>query len=77
MMKLKTNKTYIKRSMKESEIKSRRTKLKSIIYDKLELRIKLKINKIFTKGLRKKIKNQNNRDQIEKKNKTYIKRPKK
>jgi hypothetical protein len=65
-MKLKTNKTYIKRSMKESEIKSRRTKLKSIIYDKLELRIKLKINKIFTKGLRKKIKNQNNRDQIEK-----------
>ena len=66
MMKLKTNKTYIKRSMKESEIKSRRTKLKSIIYDKLELRIKLKINKIFTKGLRKKIQNQNNRDQIEK-----------
>jgi hypothetical protein len=65
-MKLKTNKTYIKRSMKESEIKSRRTKLKSIIYDKLELRIKLKINKIFTKGLRKKIQNQNNRDQIEK-----------
>jgi len=54
MMKLKTNKTYIKRSMKESEIKSRRTKLKGIIYDKLELRIKLKINKIFTKGLRKK-----------------------
>ena len=53
-MKLKTNKTYIKRSMKESEIKSRRTKLKGIIYDKLELRIKLKINKIFTKGLRKK-----------------------
>ena len=40
--------------MKESEIKSRRTKLKGIIYDKLELRIKLKINKIFTKGLRKK-----------------------
>jgi hypothetical protein len=53
-MKLKTNKTYIKRSMKESEIKSRRTKLKGIIYDNLELRIKLKINKIFTKGLRKK-----------------------
>jgi len=54
MMKLKTNKTYIKRSMKESEIKSKRNKLKSIIYDKLELRIKLKINKNFTKGLRKK-----------------------
>jgi hypothetical protein len=53
-MKLKTNKTYIKRSMKESEIKSKRNKLKSIIYDKLELRIKLKINKNFTKGLRKK-----------------------
>jgi hypothetical protein len=53
-MKLKTNKTYIKRSMKESEIKSRRTKLKSIIYDKLELRIKLKKNNFFTKGLRKK-----------------------
>ena len=40
--------------MKESEIKSKRNKLKSIIYDKLELRIKLKINKNFTKGLRKK-----------------------
>jgi hypothetical protein len=53
-MKLKTNKTYIKRSMKESEIKSKRNKLKSIIYDKLELRIKLKINKNFTKRLRKK-----------------------
>jgi hypothetical protein len=53
-MKLKTNKTYIKRSMKETEIKSKRNKLKSIIYDKLELRIKLKINKNFTKRLRKK-----------------------
>jgi hypothetical protein len=31
----------------------------------------LKINKIFTKGLRKKIQNQNNRDQIEK-NKIWL-----
>lgn len=40
--------------MKESEIKSKKNKLKNIIYDKLKLRIKLKINKNFIKGLRKK-----------------------
>ena len=47
-MKLKTTKTLIKGPRKKLEIK-RRTKYKNIIYEKLELRIKLKINKTFTK----------------------------
>jgi hypothetical protein len=47
-VKLKTTKTLIKGPRKKLEIK-RRTKYKNIIYEKLELRIKLKINKTFTK----------------------------
>jgi hypothetical protein len=38
--------------------------LKNIINNKLELRIKLKINKTFIKRQRKKIINQNNKNQI-------------
>jgi hypothetical protein len=38
--------------------------LKNIINNKLELRIKLKINKTFIKRKRKKIINQNNKNQI-------------
>jgi hypothetical protein len=41
------------------------TKLKNIIFENLELRIKLKINKTFTKEPRKKNRNQNNKDLIE------------
>jgi hypothetical protein len=47
-VKLKTTKTLIKGPRKKLEIK-RRTKYKNIIYEKLELMIKLKINKTFTK----------------------------
>ena len=38
--------------------------MKNIINNKLELRIKLKINKTFIKRQRKKIINQNNKNQI-------------
>lgn len=43
-MKLKTIKTWIKRSRKKLKIKRRKIKLKNIIYDKLKLKIKLQIN---------------------------------
>jgi len=61
----------IKGPRKKLEIK-RRTKYKNIIYEKLELRIKLKINKTFTKITKiKKIRHQKIR--IELKNIKYDK----
>jgi hypothetical protein len=47
---------------KKIEIKKRMTILKNIIYVKLELRIKLKINKTLTKKSMTKVKNQKNKD---------------
>ena len=59
-MKLKTTKNLTKGPWKKLKIK-RMTILKNIIYDKLGLMIKLKINKTSTKESMT-IKNQNNKD---------------
>jgi hypothetical protein len=39
-----------------------RTKLENIIFDRLDLRMKLKTNKIFIKKLRPKMRNQKDKD---------------
>jgi hypothetical protein len=61
---LKTTKILTKEQRKKKEIKRRIKKLKNIIYDKLELRTKLKIIFFFIKGPRKNIINQNNKDRM-------------
>lgn len=48
-MKLKTTKILTEEPRKNLEIKRRITKLKNIIYDKLQLKIKLKLITTFTK----------------------------
>jgi hypothetical protein len=62
MIKSKTTKTLTKWQRKKIKIKKRMTILKNIIYVKLELRIKLKINKTLTKKSMTKVKNQKNKD---------------
>jgi len=62
MIKSKTTKTLTKWQRKKIKIKKRMTILKNIIYVKLELRIKLKINKNLTKKSMTKVKNQKNKD---------------
>jgi hypothetical protein len=48
-VKLKTTKILTEEPRKNLEIKRKITKLKNIIYDKLQLRIKLKLITTFTK----------------------------
>jgi hypothetical protein len=55
-MKLKTNKTFTKELRKKIKNKKIRTKLKKIIFVKLELIYKIKTNITFIKGPRIKIK---------------------
>jgi hypothetical protein len=58
---LKTLKTFTKRSRKEIRNKKTRIKLEKVIYQKLKLKYSIEINKTLSKGLRKKIRNQNNK----------------
>ena len=64
---IETNKTLTKRPGENKKVKEEWPNWKkNIIYNKLELRTKLKIKISSRKGQRKKIRNLNNKDQIEK-----------
>jgi hypothetical protein len=64
-MKLKTIKILTKRPRKKIEIKKRMIILKNIVYEKLELKIKLKINKTLRKWQRTKTKIKRTRMKVE------------